>query len=190
MKSAAFSLCVAACALGGCDMLDPDISQAKRAVLHDLKDPDSAKFRDVRNCPTGFYETGEVNSKNAYGGYAGFQRFYANSAGAHFIDNDTSTEDVSDYERMCNDQAYHDAEMKKLESEANSAVAEASAAASEAAAAASAAAFAAEPPVAAHPAPSHHRRFPYVTPDGVDIRDAQDEANWKRYGTTDPEGGE
>lgn len=33
-------------------------------------------------------------------------------------------------------------------------------------------------------------RYPYVAPDGVDIRDATDEANWRKYGTTDPSGGE
>lgn len=34
------------------------------------------------------------------------------------------------------------------------------------------------------------RRFPYVTADGVDITNEEDERNWKRYGTTDPDGGE
>lgn len=33
-------------------------------------------------------------------------------------------------------------------------------------------------------------RFPYVAPDGVDITNARDEANWKKYGTTDPTGGD
>jgi hypothetical protein len=34
------------------------------------------------------------------------------------------------------------------------------------------------------------RRYPYVTPDGVDITNAEDERNWRKYGTTDPNGGE
>lgn len=44
---------------------------AREFVLANLKDPDSAQFRNQR----GF--CGEVNSKNALGGYAGFQRFIA-----------------------------------------------------------------------------------------------------------------
>jgi hypothetical protein len=38
--------------------------------------------------------------------------------------------------------------------------------------------------------PTGSDRFPYKTPDGVDITNARDEANWKKYGTTDPNGGE
>lgn len=33
-------------------------------------------------------------------------------------------------------------------------------------------------------------KYPYVAPDGVDILNGQDEANWEKYGTTDPQGGE
>jgi hypothetical protein len=33
-------------------------------------------------------------------------------------------------------------------------------------------------------------KYPYVAPDGVDILNAEDERNWKKYGTTDPDGGE
>lgn len=41
------------------------------------------------------------------------------------------------------------------------------------------------PPKAQNP-----KRFPYVTADGVDIANEEDERNWKKYGTTDPNGGE
>ena len=34
------------------------------------------------------------------------------------------------------------------------------------------------------------KHFPYVAADGVDIRNAEDERNWEKYGTTDPDGGE
>lgn len=55
------------------------IEQAKRQVTAQLKDPDSAQFRNVR------WEThaelvilcGEVNAKNGFGGYAGFRPFFA-----------------------------------------------------------------------------------------------------------------
>ncbi|WP_132388503.1 hypothetical protein [Novosphingobium sp. PhB165] len=33
-------------------------------------------------------------------------------------------------------------------------------------------------------------RFPYTAPDGVTITNAADEANWKKYRTTQPDGGE
>lgn len=50
-----------------------------RAAFHQLKDSDSAKFRDVefRQSEAGGYWTmcGHVNAKNAYGGYVGFTRF-------------------------------------------------------------------------------------------------------------------
>ena len=38
--------------------------------------------------------------------------------------------------------------------------------------------------------PKGSNRFPYVAPDGVDILNATDEAKWKKYGTTTPDGGE
>lgn len=34
------------------------------------------------------------------------------------------------------------------------------------------------------------QKYPYTAPDGVDIRNESDEVNWKRYGTTDPHGGD
>ena len=52
--------------------------RGKDAVRAKLKDPDSAQFQNVR-----FYQgkdgvpmtCGEVNSKNSFGGYGGFQKF-------------------------------------------------------------------------------------------------------------------
>lgn len=52
------------------------MTNGKATLLNQLKDPDSAKFRnvftadDVATC-------GEVNAKNAMGGYVGFKRFIA-----------------------------------------------------------------------------------------------------------------
>lgn len=50
---------------------------AKRAVPHRLKDPESAKFRDITAVEVGgtIVVCGQVNAKNAMGGYTGFKRF-------------------------------------------------------------------------------------------------------------------
>lgn len=50
------------------------IEQAKVAISKDLKDPSSAQFRNVRVISGKV--CGEVNAKNAMGGYVGFQRFW------------------------------------------------------------------------------------------------------------------
>ena len=44
------------------------------AVKHSLRDPDSAKFRNVRKVSSGF--CGELNAKNAYGAMVGFEPFF------------------------------------------------------------------------------------------------------------------
>lgn len=65
--------------------LDSDlaaIESAKRAIATGLRDPDSAQFRNVfvqRNLVDAVEQVnvcGEVNAKNAYGGYVGFKPFY------------------------------------------------------------------------------------------------------------------
>ena len=48
--------------------------RAKKAVSANLKDPESAQFRNIRETTPGFL-CGEVNAKNAMGGYVGFKRF-------------------------------------------------------------------------------------------------------------------
>lgn len=56
------------------------IEQAKKKVAAELRDPASAQFREVHTAPQKGRSTpavcGEVNGRNAYGGYAGFQKFY------------------------------------------------------------------------------------------------------------------
>jgi hypothetical protein len=49
--------------------------EAKEAVRYGLKDPDSAQFRELRRCARNDGVEGEVNSKNSYGAYAGFEPF-------------------------------------------------------------------------------------------------------------------
>ena len=54
------------------------IIAAERAVRRELKDPDSAQFKDVRANYTeefGVVACGRVNAKNEFGGYTGFRRF-------------------------------------------------------------------------------------------------------------------
>ena len=60
---------------------------AKQQVSYTLKDPDSAQFRNVRGFafsgPGGGYVVcGEVNGRNSFGGYAGFQPFRTNVGNA------------------------------------------------------------------------------------------------------------
>lgn len=57
------------------------IHDARKPVLAKLNDPDSAKFRDERytgNWIPGYgMLCGELNAKNAMGGYTGYQKFVA-----------------------------------------------------------------------------------------------------------------
>ena len=70
-------LLLALCLLAGCDALDEQIGKAKEAVKNHLRDPESAQFRDVKHC-SGDQNviTGEVNSRNGFGGYVGFEPFF------------------------------------------------------------------------------------------------------------------
>jgi hypothetical protein len=57
-------------------------AQLKEKAAHDLIDPDSAQFRNVRFVGTVDKPTmcGEINAKNRFGGYVGFRAFmYADS---------------------------------------------------------------------------------------------------------------
>lgn len=48
--------------------------EAMDLVRASLRDPDSAKFRGVRQSGSGI--CGEVNAKNAYGGMVGYEKFF------------------------------------------------------------------------------------------------------------------
>lgn len=58
---------------------DAAIEKAKSVVADSLRDPASAQFRNVRvvSFGQGSVICGEVNGKNAYGGYVGFVPFAA-----------------------------------------------------------------------------------------------------------------
>lgn len=58
--------------LAGCGK--SDIDRAREAVAEQLTDPSSAHFRNERSKKDGWV-CGEVNSKNAMGGYVGFKRY-------------------------------------------------------------------------------------------------------------------
>lgn len=57
------------------------IEKVKSVASRDLKDPDSAKFRAVSINRSGgaFVVCGELNAKNSYGGYVGYERFAASA---------------------------------------------------------------------------------------------------------------
>lgn len=52
------------------------IEKSKKQLLNQLKDPDSAKFRNI-SVKDKTLVCGEVNAKNSYGGYTGFTFFYS-----------------------------------------------------------------------------------------------------------------
>jgi hypothetical protein len=52
--------------------------KAKEAVTAKLKDPSSAQFRNVQDKGSGLV-CGEVNAKNGFGGYGGFEKFKVQS---------------------------------------------------------------------------------------------------------------
>ncbi|MCL8299371.1 MULTISPECIES: hypothetical protein [Pseudomonas] len=63
---------LAAVVLFGCGKSDIDL--AREAVAEQLTDPSAAQFRNERS-KKGGWVCGEVNSKNAMGGYVGFKRY-------------------------------------------------------------------------------------------------------------------
>lgn len=70
--------------LAGCEPSVSEIDKAKDAVAEKLRDPSSAKFRNVKGGERrGLYSVcGEVNGKNAYGAYSGYERFITNNEGS------------------------------------------------------------------------------------------------------------
>jgi hypothetical protein len=66
----------------GCDAVEPATMRAEDAVKGKLRDPSSAQFRNVHlNKIDSNTVCGEVNAKNAFGGYAGYMRFAAEADG-------------------------------------------------------------------------------------------------------------
>ena len=74
--------------LVGCSGVE---KETEELVRESLKDPDSAQFKNVKGY------CGEVNSKNSYGGYVGFNKFYISNGYPVFYDADA--EDSSEFAR-------------------------------------------------------------------------------------------
>ena len=96
--------------LAGCEgVFQSEEEQAKQAVQEQvaqvLKDPSSAQFQNVQALDEEafWYICGEVNGKNSFGAYAGFDRFY----GTYYPMTDMATgaivenDDYSIYSNRC-----------------------------------------------------------------------------------------
>lgn len=65
---------------------DPRIELARQRIIDLLKDPESARFKEVYVARDGVSICGAVNSKNSMGGYVGFQRFIIDENDSLFFD--------------------------------------------------------------------------------------------------------
>tara|TARA_B100000749_G_C18387913_1_gene448917 strand:+ start:245 stop:748 length:504 start_codon:yes stop_codon:yes gene_type:complete len=126
MKRATILLCCTAMACADAGAADegaepvevePTIDeQARELVAKSLLDPESARFRNVVRRPFstgtnsvpddlgGFIYCGEVNGKNAFGGYAGFKTFAIAFGEAHVGNPDDPASELA-YMSFCNDPA-------------------------------------------------------------------------------------
>lgn len=73
---------------------DQAIEGSKQAVADMMKDPESAKFRNIRLVPhrNSKVMCGEINAKNAYGAYAGFEPFVSSPKSALVFRSDRRAE--------------------------------------------------------------------------------------------------
>lgn len=76
MKKALWISCSVTVLLASCG--PSNIDRAQEAAAYKLSDPDSAKFREVRE--NGEYICGEINGKNQMGAYSGYSQFVAKKA--------------------------------------------------------------------------------------------------------------
>lgn len=71
---------------------------ARRALLDRLRDPGSARFRNVRRlpAPNGRVFCGEINTRNGFGGMTGFHRFqvYAGADGRTYVEFDNGEDEL------------------------------------------------------------------------------------------------
>jgi hypothetical protein len=99
-----------------------DVEKAKQKIADDLRDPDSAKFRKLfvssftnDKGVTYFYLCGEINAKNAMGGYVGYRNFAAYDSGALMdLGQDTGAKTVSAVQQQMFDLLYPKACSNKL----------------------------------------------------------------------------
>lgn len=113
--------CVAAVLLiTGCSLFE---DEAQKKVKYFLKDPKSAEFRNTKKVkpPSQADATaycGEVNSKNAYGAFSGFERYTVDGRLVMFERNGEAVYDLtdgeSDAERLTRDTGILAAKMTSL----------------------------------------------------------------------------
>ena len=74
------------------------IAAAQDAAKKGLKDPDSAKFQNLRiaDFDGGKVVCGEINAKNSYGGYVGYKRFVAGTSAATIYNTSSKYPDIND----------------------------------------------------------------------------------------------
>ena len=72
--------------------------ELRSIVTSALKDPDSARFKDLRHVGEGRALCGTVNSKNSYGGYTGFRAFVADAEGVYWSGDGSAAVDIGRYE--------------------------------------------------------------------------------------------
>lgn len=85
-----FALTALTVAIGGCDSGPADseraIALAKADVATEFKDPGSVNFRNMQiennaSADGSIYVCGEVNAKNGFGAYVGYEKFYSRVEG-------------------------------------------------------------------------------------------------------------
>lgn len=71
---------------------------AQEAAKKNLKDPDSAKFQNLRiaDYEGGKVVCGELNAKNSYGGYVGFKRFVSGVTSATTYTSSSKYQNIND----------------------------------------------------------------------------------------------
>jgi len=87
--------------IAGCSSEESElIHRAQAATAKQLKDPYSAKFEEVKPCPTKGMVTGTVNAKNSYGAYSGAVPFVY-EAGRVFLSSDGAGGELLDALDRC-----------------------------------------------------------------------------------------
>lgn len=74
------------------------IEITKKSMADSLKDPEGARFRNLRikDFEGGAVVCGEINGKNSYGAYVGYQRFVASHKSGTLEDADSKYQAIND----------------------------------------------------------------------------------------------
>lgn len=74
-------------------IFDPSYNKVEAAVAQQLRDPDSAQFRNIIGSDDAY--CGEVNAKNGFGAYTGFRKFVYRRGVVLFQPEEPMTSNVS-----------------------------------------------------------------------------------------------